>query len=131
VNRTEQNRIFIGLKSIYKGLLPKQHIINTKQKNCEIDLKALISYLLLKALISYLLLKALISYLLLKALISYSLLRALISYLLLKALISYLLLKALISYLLLKALENDPHTIHVYIKSFINTVNKLSKKNLL
>ena len=24
--RTEQNRIFIGLKSIYKGLLPKQHI---------------------------------------------------------------------------------------------------------
>jgi hypothetical protein len=25
-NRTEQNRIFIGLKSIYKGLLPKQHI---------------------------------------------------------------------------------------------------------
>jgi hypothetical protein len=24
--RTEQNRIFIGLKSRYKGLLPKQHI---------------------------------------------------------------------------------------------------------
>ena len=23
---TEQNRIFIGVKSIYKGLLPKQHI---------------------------------------------------------------------------------------------------------
>ena len=25
-HRTEQNRICIGLKSIYKGLLPKQHI---------------------------------------------------------------------------------------------------------
>jgi hypothetical protein len=25
-NRTEQNRIFIGVKSIYKVLLPKQHI---------------------------------------------------------------------------------------------------------
>jgi hypothetical protein len=25
-NRTEQNIIFIGVKSIYKGLLPKQHI---------------------------------------------------------------------------------------------------------
>ena len=34
-NRTEQNMIFIGLKSIYKGLLPKQHIksLNTKQSN--------------------------------------------------------------------------------------------------
>ena len=30
--RTEQNRIFIGVNSIYKGLLPKQHIKNKTKK---------------------------------------------------------------------------------------------------
>jgi hypothetical protein len=37
LNRTEQNRMFIDLKSIYKGLLPKQHMKYKTKKLLTID----------------------------------------------------------------------------------------------